>query len=283
MFISNVGYKQERIDKMKVIVLMGSPRKKDSYNVCKLIEEILQKKCTAEFEYVFLKDYMIEDCKGCDMCFKKSENLCPCKDDVPRIKEKLLNADGIVFATPVYAYQVPSPLKRLFDRLSYLFHRQELIGKPALTVVTTGGGGHKQVSKYLKMTMCGWGCNLVGAINIISPMFFENKNDTSAWGYDEYYHKTNVQKIERFGKNFMEIIENNKPPIPTFYDIFMFNCLRSKTFTSQADYDFWKEKGWINSNYFYDVQINLLKRAFGSVLKTIINSVGKNLKDKSIQ
>jgi hypothetical protein len=37
----------------------------------------------------------------------------------------------------------------------------------------------------------------------------------------------------------------------SYYDIFMFNCLRTKTFTSKADYDFWKEKAWLNSDYFY--------------------------------
>jgi multimeric flavodoxin WrbA len=40
---------------MKIIVLMGSPRKKDSYNMCKLIEANLSKSCTTEFEYIFLK------------------------------------------------------------------------------------------------------------------------------------------------------------------------------------------------------------------------------------
>ncbi|MBU3202047.1 flavodoxin family protein [Clostridium estertheticum] len=268
---------------MRVIVLMGSPRKKDSYNVCKLIETMLKKNITVDFEYIFLSDYIIKDCTGCDMCFKRSESLCPCKDDLHLIKEKLLIADGIIFATPVYAYQVPSPLKRVFDRLSYLFHRQELVQKPTLTVVTTGGGGHKQVSKYLKMTLCGWGCNLVGAINIISTMFFENKNKISAWGYDECYHKTNIHKIERVTKSFVNVIVNDKAPIPTFYNIFMFNCLRSKTFTSQADYSFWKNKGWLDSNYFYNVKISMLKRGFGNVLKNIINLLGKKFKNKFIE
>lgn len=267
---------------MKVIVLMGSPRKKDSYNVCKVIEEKVTKNYPIEFEYIFLRDYAIEDCRGCEMCFKKSEKLCPCKDDLYKIKEKLLNADGIIFASPVYAYQVPGSLKRVFDRLSYLFHRQELIGKPALTVVTTGGGGHKQVSKYLKMTACGWGCNLVGAINVISPMFFENTNENSAWGYDKSYYKTSYKNIEKYSEFFMKTLINNELHIPTFYDIFMFNCLRSKTFTSQADYDFWEKKGWLNSYYFYDVHINLLKRGFGNVLQAIINSLGKKLKNKPV-
>jgi len=55
-------------------------------------------------------------------------------------------------------------------------------GIPALTVVTSDGGGHKQVSKYMKMIATGGGCNLISAINIISPMYFEDKKDSSAWG-----------------------------------------------------------------------------------------------------
>ncbi|AQR96632.1 flavodoxin family protein [Clostridium saccharoperbutylacetonicum] len=268
---------------MKITVLMGSPRKKDSYNVCELIKEILQKKNDINFEYIFLKDYRIEDCKGCDMCFKRSEKFCPCEDDLNKIKEKLLNSDGIILATPVYAYQVPAPLKRVFDRLSYLFHRQELVGKPILTVVTTGGGGHNQVTKYLKMTVCGWGGNLIGSINIISPMFFENLKEDLEWVYDRRYYKKSVEKIERDVKSYVEIIGSKNLHNPTLYDIFMFNCLRSKTFTSQADYDFWKKRGWLDSYYFYDIQLNFLKKGFGCILKNLINLAGRRLKNKSIR
>jgi len=113
-------------------------------------------------------------------------------------------------------------------------------------------------------------------------MFFENKNENIAWGYDKSYHTTNTEKIERFAESFIQIITDNTAHTPTFYDIFMFNCLRSKTFTSQADYDFWKERGWLNTNYFYEVHINLFKRGFGNILKAIVNLVGKKFKNQII-
>ena len=49
---------------------------------------------------------------------------------------------------------------------------------------------------------------------------------------------------------FKEAIENKVTKTPSFYEIFMFNCLRTKTFTSQVDYDFWKENNWLSSYYF---------------------------------
>ena len=266
---------------MKIIVLMGSPRRKDSYNVCRQIEKETQKNNEAEFEYVYLKDYRIEDCKGCCLCFQKGESLCPCKDDIQLIKEKLINADGIIFASPVYAYQVPAPMKRVIDRLAYLFHRQELIGKPALIVVTTEGSGHRQVSKYLKMTVSGWGCNLVETINIISLMYFENREKGSVWGYREDYHKKSIEKIQASARKFMETINWKEKSTPTFYDILMFQCLRSKTLASQADYDFWEKRGWLYMDYFYEAKIGILKRGFGKILRIVIDSIGKKMLGQS--
>lgn len=264
---------------MKIAILMGSPRKQDSLNVCKEIEERLGDK-NITYEYIFLKNYEIQDCRGCGLCFKKSEVLCPCTDDLSIIREKLIEADGIVFATPVYAYQVPAPLKRIIDRMAFLFHRQELVGKPALVVVTSDGGGHKQVSKYMKMTVSGWACNLIGTVNIISPLYFKERKEDSAWGYNQDYHKKLSLQIEKLTHKFRERIEAQVIKTPSFYDIFMFNCLRTKTFTSQADYNFWDEKGWLTSYYFYNTELNPFKKLFGNILRIIVDLAGRRLRNK---
>lgn len=266
---------------MKIVILIGSPRKKDSFNICEKIGFVLGDK-NVQLDYIFLNDYKIQDCKGCSMCFKKSEKLCPCNDDLNLIRKKLIQAEGIIFATPVYAYQIPAPLKRIIDRMAFLFHRQQLVGIPAIIVVTSDGGGYKEVSKYMKMTVSGWGCNLIGTINVISPMYYENKKDTSAWGYDESYHNKIDSNIKRISNRFRENIENDTIKSPSFYDLFMFNCLRSKTFTSKADYDFWNKKGWLNSSYFYDVKLNVFKKIFGNTLRIMIDFAGRKLKNKVV-
>lgn len=266
---------------MKIVILMGSPRKQDSLKVCKEIEARLGTE-NIDYDYIFLKDYEIQDCRGCGLCFTKSEKFCPCKDDLEVIREKLAAADGIIFATPVYAYQVPAPLKRIIDRMAFLFHRQELVGKPAMIAVTSDGGGHKQVSKYMKMTASGWACDLIGIINVISPMYFKDREDNSAWGYNEGYHNKTNLRIEKITNKFKQTIESQNKKTPSYYDIFMFNCLRTKTFTSKADYDFWKEKTWLNSDYFYNTKINPLKKLFGATLRLIIDLMGKRLKNKPI-
>lgn len=265
---------------MKIAVLMGSPRKKDSYNICKQIEEnILEKDASAEFNYIFLKDKNIVECKGCSLCFQKSEDMCPCKgDDLAQVKQSLVEADAIIISSPVYAYQVPSSLKKVIDRLSYQFHRQEMVAKPTIIVVTTDGGGSRAVYKYLKMTSSGWGLDVVGNIQVISPMYFEARTTIGPWGFDKSYYQQKKKRMLRLSNDFYMRIANEDKMVPSFYNIFMFNCLRSKTYISKVDYNFWKEKGWLDSNYFYEAKLGPIKKIFGLVMKTIIAKLGQKYK-----
>lgn len=54
-------------------------------------------------EKIFLKDKSINYCTGCGYCFERIGN-CSQKDDMADIRDKMLSADVIVFATPVYFY-----------------------------------------------------------------------------------------------------------------------------------------------------------------------------------
>lgn len=214
---------------MKIAVLMGSPRKKDSYCVCKEIEKQMNLHGdNIVFDYIFLNEYNISNCKGCSLCFQRSEDECPCrKDDLNSIKERLFSADGVIVASPVYAYQVTGQLKCFIDRMSYLFHRQEMVGIPSLIVVTTDGGGSKQVYRYLKMTMSGWGMDVVGNIQIVSPFYFENRNQQGVFKFNEKYYKRNNKRLMSISLKLTERLKSKDKKAPTFYDIFMFNCLIS--------------------------------------------------------
>lgn len=257
---------------------MGSPRKRDTYRVCKEIESNFSAK-NVQFDYIHLNDFDIQDCKGCDLCFKNSEALCPCEDDLQVIQNKLLQSSGIIFASPVYAYQVPAPLKKLIDRLSYLFHRQEFVGVPAVLVVSSEGGGHNQVNKYLKLTATGWGCDVVGDLSVISPMYFDESRN-SAWGYSEKYSLKKNSELVNIAKMFEQSVLSNTKKVPSYRNIFMFNCLRSKTYTSQIDYDYWKEKAWLDAEYFYDTELGAFKLIFSRVIRTGIEIASRRIENR---
>jgi multimeric flavodoxin WrbA len=53
-----------------------------------------------------LSDYNLKFCSGCKLCFDKGEQFCPHNDDRDAIIAKLEEADGVVFASPSYVFQI---------------------------------------------------------------------------------------------------------------------------------------------------------------------------------
>ena len=250
---------------MNIAVLSGSPRRKDSYSVIKRIEEKMNATGDVAFEYLKINEYNVKECLGCLQCIIKSEKLCPLKDDVSAILDKLKKADGLIFASPVYAISITGTMKKLVDRLSYVFHRPELILKPALTVVTTYGGGVRPTQKYLKMMATGWGCNYKGDLSVASPRYFENSEY-----YSQKYKREIDSKINTLANRFYQSVVEKNRPVPSFYELYLFQGFKGKSYASKADYDFWKERNWLESDYYYEVKLNPLKKLFANTLEWLI-------------
>ena len=72
-----------------------------------------------EVEKVSLKDKTIGFCKGCLACQKTGS--CVIRDDAGAIVEKMLHADVLVFATPIYYYEMSGQMKTMLDRANPLY------------------------------------------------------------------------------------------------------------------------------------------------------------------
>lgn len=72
-------------------------------------------------EKISLKDKNIAFCKGCLAC--QQTKKCVINDDAVEIADKMCSADVIVFATPIYYYEMSGQMKTLLDRGNSLFTR----------------------------------------------------------------------------------------------------------------------------------------------------------------
>ena len=72
-------------------------------------------------EFITLKDKQIDFCKGCLVC--QQTGNCVIKDDVTKIMDKVIEADIVVWATPVYYYEMSGQMKVLIDRLNPMFSK----------------------------------------------------------------------------------------------------------------------------------------------------------------
>ncbi|MBE5996051.1 MAG: flavodoxin family protein [Lachnospiraceae bacterium] len=99
----------------KVIIISGSARKGGNSDL--LCDEFLKGAAEAgnEVEKIRLAEKKIAGCIGCMAC-KKNDGVCVFKDDLPGIVEKVIDADVMVMASPVYYYAVNSQTKAFIDR-----------------------------------------------------------------------------------------------------------------------------------------------------------------------
>jgi multimeric flavodoxin WrbA len=148
---------------MKIIAINGSPRGMRG-TTGRLLEEVIAGATAAgaEVEVISLSETPIKPCVACDTCHRIG--ICPIKDEYEPIKEKLLAADGFIFASPNYIFSVSAQLKALFDRLNVMVHCTALEGKSAVVVETSGGGGDEEVLEYMERMVTALGAISVGGV-----------------------------------------------------------------------------------------------------------------------
>lgn len=99
----------------KVLILSGSPRKGgNTETLCSKFTEGA-KDAGHDVETVRVCEKDIHFCTGCDSCVKSGR--CVYKDDMEEIREKMLDADVLVFSSPVYFYTISAQIKALIDRM----------------------------------------------------------------------------------------------------------------------------------------------------------------------
>lgn len=119
---------------MKIMVLMGSPNRPGSSH---LLAECFSQGAEEAGHTVKLMDVAhgnIHPCTGCIHC--GYEGPCVQKDDVEAIRGEILDADMMVFVTPLYYYGMSAQLKILVDRFCAFncsIHRKHM--KSALLAV----------------------------------------------------------------------------------------------------------------------------------------------------
>ncbi len=99
----------------KILVLSSSPRKGGNSDM--LCDQFIlgAREAGHEVEKLYVKDQKIHYCIGCNVC-QGNGGSCVYKDDMAQVAQRMINADVIVLATPVYFYSMDAQLKTLIDR-----------------------------------------------------------------------------------------------------------------------------------------------------------------------
>jgi multimeric flavodoxin WrbA len=115
---------------LKVLGIFGSPRRGGNTDI--LLEEALKgvEKERGEVERLHLTDFTITPCKECHGCDETGQ--CVIRDDMQKIYPKLLEADVIILASPIFFYGITAWAKALVDRCQAFWARKYLLKEPSL-------------------------------------------------------------------------------------------------------------------------------------------------------
>ena len=99
----------------KVLILSGSPRKGGNSDL--LCDEFMRgaKEAGNEVEKIRVAEKKVAPCSACYYC-RKHDGACIHKDDMAEILQKMIDADVLVLASPVYFYSIDAQLKAVIDR-----------------------------------------------------------------------------------------------------------------------------------------------------------------------
>jgi len=252
---------------LKVTAFIGTDSKQATYKAVLEFEKSLKQLREIDFEIVFLKDYHLEFCHSCLNCIIRGGEYCPSKDDRDILLNKIENSDGIIFATPNYAFQVTARMKNFIDRMSFMYHRPRFFGKAATAIVTQGVYGGGGILKYLYSTgeSLGFHVSKGCCMTTHRPMTELQQRKLS-----EEVKKAAI----RFNKELIR-----PTPSPSFFRIFIFRMARTSLKYADKnlkDYSYYTEKGWFNSDYYYPVKLNPLKKIVGKIIDIIGTRMAKS-------
>ena len=150
---------------MKVLGISGSPRRGKTTD--RLVWEVLNA-CGGEVEFISLAGKNISPCRACLACVK--DNICKLRDDMNGLREKLVEADGLVLGAPNYFSMLNGLTHCFLERLGQFRHRSGriLADKPAV-VLGIGGLQPDLPARQMETILGYYGIRPIGSVTAQGP------------------------------------------------------------------------------------------------------------------
>jgi len=148
---------------LKVLGISTSPREGGNSDI--LLGEALAGAAAAgaRAEYLSLRTLSIAPCSECNACARTG--VCRIQDDYHEVLRKMLAADRLVIATPVFFMGPCAQAKLLIDRCQCLWSRKYVLKQPVAPdgppdrralVIAVGGSKSKKMFESVRLTMKYW-------------------------------------------------------------------------------------------------------------------------------
>ena len=222
---------------MNIVIIHGQSHEGTTCHIARMLAKQLQGEVT---EFFLPRDFG-EFCKGCTLCFTKSETLCPHHAKLLPLTEAIDAADVIILASPVYVYHATGAMKAFLDHYGYrwMAHRpdERMFRKQAVCISTAAGAGMKTTNKDMADSAFFWGCARIYKLGFA----------VRATDWDSVSPKSRAtveKKAASIAKAIQKRCGSVKPGLKTKAFFHIMRMLQ-KNGWNEADKQYWYDKGWI--------------------------------------
>ena len=151
---------------IKVLAFASSPRRGgNSETLLDWLIASMGRESDVAIEKIILIDADVNPCRGCNACEKL--NYCIQRDGMDSIHDKIIEADIIVFASPIFCMGIPAQGKSLIDRAQVFRSRKYVLKLPVVPPERKG----KRMGIYLGTSGQTWNHVFEGAIMSVKCLF----------------------------------------------------------------------------------------------------------------
>lgn len=256
---------------MKIVIVMGTYRKNGAGAAyLARMQEAVKGTPGVEFEYLWLGDYEIKQCRGCMVCYEKGEAACPLKDGYLNAMKQLNAADAAIFYSPTYTLSITGTMKTFFDRSSYVLHRPYFKGRRALVLTAVDAYGDRPALKTLKTIVSMMGFDIVEATGIVNARYNSQPK----------YRARIDGKLKQEMRRLVDRATSGDAVRPTLFELFAFQFQKS-VFGSEMggaknDKLYWKNAGWTDekTDFYCKARIPFVKKLLAKAIAAGIKKTG---------
>ncbi|MBU4575736.1 MAG: NAD(P)H-dependent oxidoreductase [Desulfarculus sp.] len=230
--------REETMSGQKTIVAINGSPHGGIGNTSQMIE-MLRPTLEAEglaLEVITLHDKEIDYCTGCALCLEKG--TCWIPDEHRGLVKRLLDADGIILASPVYFLHVTAQMKTFIDRSLGWGHKPRDTYKPGLAISVAAAFQEVEVADYLAGLLHVYGAFSVGTLTAMAtgPGAFLGKEAVEARAQD-------------LARDLARAVKEKRRYPGTSHDLFFYLHIgllvkNHKDEVMKADYRHWEDKGF---------------------------------------
>jgi multimeric flavodoxin WrbA len=233
---------------MKIVIINGTEIKGCTFHIKEIfLEDLRDNNEVTEF---YLPKDLPYFCCGCKNCFFKSEEKCPHAAYVMPIWNAILDADLLVFASPVYALRTTAQMKSLLDHLCvhWMVHRpdEKMFHKKTVILTNAIGVFNSGAQKDIATSLSWLGVTDIKklGIGLMEGVIWDELSNKR---HNYIINKT--KKLANRYKKAYHVHMGIKANLKFYFTKMMHQAIAKKETTLSADNQHWADKGWIKYNY----------------------------------